>query len=102
MVFFKVSCYCCFFLHLLQKDIVNSYKCGADFLPSPLASKPEFALKAEAVYTRKGQMTAVAIAVEHDHTIAFLGNSVGEIFKVNVQCQSHCMVLSKAQFDIAG
>lgn len=62
--------------------MATHYKCGADFLPSPLASKPEFALKAEAIYTRKGLLTAVAIAVEHDHTIAFLGNSVGEVFKV--------------------
>lgn len=93
--------YCCF-LCLLQKNIADVFKCGADFLPSPLASKPEFALKTEAIYRRKGQMTAVAIAVEHDHTVAFLGNSVGEIFKVNVKCQSHCTVLSKAQFDIIG
>uniref|UniRef100_A0AAY4E6J2 Sema domain-containing protein n=1 Tax=Denticeps clupeoides TaxID=299321 RepID=A0AAY4E6J2_9TELE len=49
--------------------------CGGDFLPSPLASKPEFALKAEPVYTRKGLLTAVAVAVENDNTIAFLGSS---------------------------
>uniref|UniRef100_A0A673WTB3 Plexin b2b n=1 Tax=Salmo trutta TaxID=8032 RepID=A0A673WTB3_SALTR len=56
--------------------------CGADFLPSPLASKPEFALQAKAVIIRRGLLTAVAIAVENDHTIAFLGNSLGEVYKV--------------------
>uniref|UniRef100_A0A4W5NEG8 Plexin B2 n=1 Tax=Hucho hucho TaxID=62062 RepID=A0A4W5NEG8_9TELE len=56
--------------------------CGADFLPSPLASKPEFSLQAKAVIIRRGLLTAVAIAVENDHTIAFLGNSLGEVYKV--------------------
>uniref|UniRef100_A0A8C8G0Y5 Sema domain-containing protein n=1 Tax=Oncorhynchus tshawytscha TaxID=74940 RepID=A0A8C8G0Y5_ONCTS len=56
--------------------------CGADFLPSPLASKPEFAQQAKAVIIRRGLLTAVAIAVENDHTIAFLGNSLGEVYKV--------------------
>uniref|UniRef100_A0AAY4E6R0 Sema domain-containing protein n=1 Tax=Denticeps clupeoides TaxID=299321 RepID=A0AAY4E6R0_9TELE len=60
------------------------HSCGGDFLPSPLASKPEFALKAEPVYTRKGLLTAVAVAVENDNTIAFLGSSNGEIFKLHL------------------
>uniref|UniRef100_A0AAY5K7D3 Sema domain-containing protein n=1 Tax=Esox lucius TaxID=8010 RepID=A0AAY5K7D3_ESOLU len=61
-----------------------SSSCGADFLPSPLASKPEFALQVEAVFTKNVLLTAVAIAVENDHTIAFLGNSMGEVFKVHL------------------
>lgn len=69
---------------LLQKDTLANFKCGADFLPSPLASKPKFALKADAVYTTSGLLTAVAVAVENDHTIAFLGNSKGEVFKVEL------------------
>uniref|UniRef100_A0A6Q2X6H8 Sema domain-containing protein n=1 Tax=Esox lucius TaxID=8010 RepID=A0A6Q2X6H8_ESOLU len=56
--------------------------CTSHFLPSPLASKPEFALQVEAVFTKNVLLTAVAIAVENDHTIAFLGNSMGEVFKV--------------------
>uniref|UniRef100_A0AAY4E7U8 Sema domain-containing protein n=1 Tax=Denticeps clupeoides TaxID=299321 RepID=A0AAY4E7U8_9TELE len=56
---------------------IAPHSCGGDFLPSPLASKPEFALKAEPVYTRKGLLTAVAVAVENDNTIAFLGSSNG-------------------------
>lgn len=67
---------------ILQKDIVNQYKCGADFLPSPLASRQEFALKANPVFIRQNLLTAVAVAVENDHTIAFLGHSAGEVIKV--------------------
>uniref|UniRef100_A0A8C7I9B9 Plexin b2b n=1 Tax=Oncorhynchus kisutch TaxID=8019 RepID=A0A8C7I9B9_ONCKI len=58
------------------------YIVGADFLPAPLASKPEFALQAEVVITRTSILTAVAVAVENDHTIAFLGNSLGEVYKI--------------------
>uniref|UniRef100_A0A6Q2XLT3 Sema domain-containing protein n=1 Tax=Esox lucius TaxID=8010 RepID=A0A6Q2XLT3_ESOLU len=68
----------------ISKDTLNNFKCGADFLPSPLASKPEFALQVEAVFTKNVLLTAVAIAVENDHTIAFLGNSMGEVFKVHL------------------
>uniref|UniRef100_A0A8C9YPW1 Plexin b2b n=1 Tax=Sander lucioperca TaxID=283035 RepID=A0A8C9YPW1_SANLU len=66
----------------IAKHTLANYKCGADFLPSPLASKPKFALKANAVWTRPGLLTAVAVAVENDHTIAFLGNTQGEVFKI--------------------
>uniref|UniRef100_A0AAY4E690 Sema domain-containing protein n=1 Tax=Denticeps clupeoides TaxID=299321 RepID=A0AAY4E690_9TELE len=67
-----------------SKGTAIKHSCGGDFLPSPLASKPEFALKAEPVYTRKGLLTAVAVAVENDNTIAFLGSSNGEIFKLHL------------------
>ncbi|XP_072528465.1 plexin-B2b isoform X2 [Salminus brasiliensis] len=68
------------------KDIVDQNRCGAEFLRYPLASRPQFALQAEAVFSRQGRghLTAVAIAVENDHTIAFLGNSVGEVVKVHL------------------
>ncbi|XP_028440237.1 plexin-B2b [Perca flavescens] len=68
----------------IAKHTLANYKCGADFLPSPLASKPKFALKANAVWTKPGLLTAVAVAVENDHTIAFLGNTQGEVFKVHL------------------
>lgn len=61
---------------------MNQYKCGADFLPSPLASRQEFALKANPVFIRQNLLTAVAVAVENDHTIAFLGHNAGEVIKV--------------------
>ncbi|XP_038136353.1 LOW QUALITY PROTEIN: plexin-B2b [Cyprinodon tularosa] len=68
----------------IGKDMLKSFKCGADFLPSPLASKPKFALNAKAVWTTSSLLTAVAVAVENDHTIAFLGNNKGEVFKVHL------------------
>ncbi|TRY78985.1 hypothetical protein DNTS_005258 [Danionella cerebrum] len=67
-----------------DKDIVNQYKCGADFLPSPLASRQVFALKANPVFIRQNLLTAVAVAVENDHTVAFLGHSAGEVIKVHL------------------
>ncbi|KAJ7997876.1 hypothetical protein DPEC_G00216720, partial [Dallia pectoralis] len=72
----------------LTKDKLNNYKCGADFLPSPLASKPDFALQLEPVFTENVRLTAVAVAVENDHTIAFLGTSMGEVFKVHLNASS--------------
>lgn len=76
----------------LQKDTLENFKCGGDFLPSPLASKPRFALEAVAVLTKSGLLTAVAVAVENDHTIAFLGNNQGEVFKVELS--SHLLFVS--------
>uniref|UniRef100_A0A4W6D302 Plexin b2b n=1 Tax=Lates calcarifer TaxID=8187 RepID=A0A4W6D302_LATCA len=69
--------------------------CGADFLPSPLASKPKFALKANSVLTKSGLLTAVAVAVENDHTIAFLGNNQGEVFKVHLTAEPdvYCLII---------
>lgn len=54
-------------------------KCGAEFLPSPLASTAEFALTAEPSFTHKGHMTAVAVALEMEHAVAFLGTTNGEV-----------------------
>lgn len=54
------------------------YKCGAEFLPSPLASKAEYALTAQHPLICKGHMTAVAVAVEKGHAVAFLGTATGE------------------------
>ncbi|KAG7455798.1 hypothetical protein MATL_G00244860 [Megalops atlanticus] len=65
-------------------DLVNEYRCGADFLTSPLASTPDFALKAEAVYQRPGTLTAVAVSVEEEHAVAFLGTSTGEVHKLHL------------------
>uniref|UniRef100_A0A8B9L539 Plexin B2 n=1 Tax=Astyanax mexicanus TaxID=7994 RepID=A0A8B9L539_ASTMX len=66
-----------------QKDIMTKYPCGAEFLPSPLASKPEYALTVSPAYTRKGMLTAVAVAVENENTVGFLGTSQGEVIKVS-------------------
>ncbi|MGH0141636.1 UNVERIFIED_CONTAM: hypothetical protein FKN15_059765 [Acipenser sinensis] len=58
--------------------------CGADFLPSPLASTPDFGISAEAVITYEEHLSAVAVAVENEHTIAFLGTDRGWIYKVHL------------------
>ncbi|XP_051544129.1 plexin-B2-like [Myxocyprinus asiaticus] len=67
-----------------EKDMVKEYKCGAEFLPTPLASKPEYALAVKPIFTRKDMLTAVAVAVENEHTVAFLGTSGGEVLKVHL------------------
>lgn len=59
--------------------MAERYKCGAEFLPSPLASKAEFALKAQPSLVRKGHLTAVAVAVEMGHAVAFVGTATGEV-----------------------
>uniref|UniRef100_A0A665XB86 Sema domain-containing protein n=1 Tax=Echeneis naucrates TaxID=173247 RepID=A0A665XB86_ECHNA len=42
-------------------NTLENFKCGADFLPSPLASKPKYALKESALLTKSGHLTAVAV-----------------------------------------
>uniref|UniRef100_A0A8B9L769 Plexin B2 n=1 Tax=Astyanax mexicanus TaxID=7994 RepID=A0A8B9L769_ASTMX len=71
-----------------EKDIMTKYPCGAEFLPSPLASKPEYALTVSPAYTRKGMLTAVAVAVENENTVGFLGTSQGEVIKVHLGTHS--------------
>lgn len=44
-----------------------------------MASKAEFALMAEPSVVQKGHMTAVAVAVEMGHAVAFLGTATGEV-----------------------
>lgn len=63
----------------LQKDRASQFSCGAEHLPSPLASKAEVALKAEPLLVRKVQLTAVAVSVEERHTVAFVGSASGEV-----------------------
>ena len=66
------------------QDMVSKYRCGAEFLPSPLASKSEFALTSDPAYSRKGHLTAVAVAVETEHAVAFLGTGEGEVLKLHL------------------
>ncbi|KAK5849386.1 hypothetical protein PBY51_009032 [Eleginops maclovinus] len=83
-----------------QNNRALAYKCGAEFLPSPLASKAEFALTSKPSLTRKGHMTAVAVAVEMGHTVAFLGTSTGEVLKVHLS--AHPEVYGRAPGDVTG
>ncbi|XP_029617674.1 plexin-B2 [Salmo trutta] len=67
-----------------EKGMVTAQRCGAEFLPSPLASRAEFALATDPVFTKKGLMTAVAVAVEMEHAVAFLGTTLGEVLKLHL------------------
>lgn len=69
---------------LRQKNMAIRYKCGAEFLPSPMASKAEFALTAEPPLVRKGHMSAVAVAVEMGHAVAFVGTATGEVNEFDI------------------
>uniref|UniRef100_A0AAY4ESK9 Sema domain-containing protein n=1 Tax=Denticeps clupeoides TaxID=299321 RepID=A0AAY4ESK9_9TELE len=68
-------------------DMAENFKCGDEFLPSPLAGKAEFGLSTKEVYTRTGLLTAIAVSVENQHTVAFLGTKGGEVFKVRLSLQ---------------
>ncbi|XP_069580096.1 plexin-B2-like [Brachyistius frenatus] len=83
-----------------QNNMAHIYKCGAEFLPSPLASKAEFALTAEPPLVRKGHMTAVAVAVEMGHAVAFLGTAAGEVLKVHLS--AHPEVFGRAPGEVTG
>lgn len=66
----------------VQQDLYDAIPCGAEFLPSPLATTPEYALSANSVYTRKSMLTSVAVSVVNDNTVAFVGTNMGEVLKV--------------------
>ncbi|XP_075894183.1 plexin-B2b isoform X2 [Nelusetta ayraudi] len=84
----------------IAKNTLDQFKCGGDFLPSPLASKPRFALKAVPVLITPTLLTAVAVAVENDHTVAFLGNSQGTVLKVHLTANAY--VYSRMPADTVG
>lgn len=65
-------------LSILQ-DMVEKYRCGDEFLPSPMASKAEFALTSDPSLVREGHLTAVAVASDTGHAVAFLGTATGEV-----------------------
>lgn len=77
--------------------MAQRYKCGAEFLPSPLASKAEVALTTGPPFVRKGHMTAVAVAVEMGHAVAFLGTATGEVlaadFSVDIKPAAPALVI---------
>ncbi|TDG96509.1 hypothetical protein EPR50_G00229430 [Perca flavescens] len=83
-----------------QKDMALRYKCGAEFLPSPLASKAELALTSEPLFHRKCHITAVAVAVEMEHAVAFLGTATGEVLKVHLS--AHPDVYGREPAEVTG
>ncbi|XP_061663981.1 plexin-B2-like [Syngnathoides biaculeatus] len=80
--------------------MADHFDCGAEFLPSPVAGNAEVALVAEPSLVRKGVVTAVAVAVEMGHAVAFLGTASGEVLKLHLS--AHPEVYGWASGDVTG
>uniref|UniRef100_A0AAZ3S5G6 Plexin-B1 n=1 Tax=Oncorhynchus tshawytscha TaxID=74940 RepID=A0AAZ3S5G6_ONCTS len=62
-------------------NTLDAYPCGSDHTPSPMASR--VAVEAEPILDSPStRLTAVAVSVRAGHTIAFLGDSKGNLRKV--------------------
>ncbi|KAF7658979.1 hypothetical protein LDENG_00005090, partial [Lucifuga dentata] len=65
----------------LPANTLDAYPCGSDHTPSPMASRR--AVEAETILdSPSARLTAVAVSVREGHTIAFLGDSRGNLHKV--------------------
>uniref|UniRef100_A0A665T757 Plexin b1a n=1 Tax=Echeneis naucrates TaxID=173247 RepID=A0A665T757_ECHNA len=65
----------------LPLNTLNAYPCGSDHTPSPMASRTP--LEAQTLWhTSAAHLTAVAVSVRDGHSIAFLGDSKGTLYKV--------------------
>ncbi|XP_069764363.1 plexin-B2-like isoform X2 [Narcine bancroftii] len=67
-------------LNEMTKDQVNVYPCSGEHLPYPIAS--EVGITAGPLKQYQTNLSAVAVTVENDNTIVFLGNTIGEIHKI--------------------
>uniref|UniRef100_A0A8C1HD22 Plexin-B1 n=1 Tax=Cyprinus carpio carpio TaxID=630221 RepID=A0A8C1HD22_CYPCA len=62
-------------------NTLDAYPCGSDHTPSPMASR--VLVEAEPIFDSPSvRLTAVAVSVKQEHTIAFLGDSQGYLHKV--------------------
>ncbi|XP_072540737.1 plexin-B1 isoform X3 [Salminus brasiliensis] len=65
----------------LPVNTLKAYPCGSDHTPSPMASW--VAVEAEPILdSPSARLTAVAVSMQAGHTIAFLGDSKGNLHKV--------------------
>ncbi|XP_056157329.1 plexin-B1 [Lampris incognitus] len=65
----------------LPANTLDAYPCGSDHTPSPMASR--VAVEAETIlHSPSARLTAVAVSVRAGNTIAFLGDSKGNLHKV--------------------
>ncbi|XP_053552374.1 plexin-B2 [Bombina bombina] len=64
----------------LAKDAVINYPCGQEHLPYPLESR-DGVVTSPVLVLEKNTFTTVAVAVEEEHTIAFLGTNDGKLVK---------------------
>uniref|UniRef100_A0A8C9WH95 Plexin-B1 n=1 Tax=Scleropages formosus TaxID=113540 RepID=A0A8C9WH95_SCLFO len=61
-------------------NTLDAYPCGSDHTPSPMASR--VSVEAEPILdSPSARLTAVAVSVRANHTIAFLGDSKGNLHK---------------------
>ncbi|KAM9327228.1 plexin-B1 [Gastrophryne carolinensis] len=94
----------------LPPDTLDAYPCGSDHTPSPMASWK--ALETAPVFTSNhARLTAIAVNVEEEHTMSFIGDSKGFLNKVYiggnndarqysaVPSQSHSAVSADLLFD---
>ncbi|XP_053324893.1 plexin-B1 [Spea bombifrons] len=65
----------------LPSDTLDAYPCGSDHTPSPMASRDSL-VAAPVFESTSARLTAIAVNVEDDHTIAFIGDSKGQLSKV--------------------
>ncbi|XP_078409308.1 plexin-B2-like [Cetorhinus maximus] len=63
-----------------RKGQAKAYPCSSEHLPYPIASKE--GIIAEPLKEYDTNLSAIAVTVENENTIAFLGNVKGEIHKV--------------------
>ncbi|XP_042195517.1 plexin-B1 [Callorhinchus milii] len=68
----------------LTSDTLSAYPCGYDHTPSPMASHIPITVRPVLTMARV-RLVAVAISVEMEHTIAFLGDSKGLLHKVYIR-----------------
>ncbi|XP_058486859.1 plexin-B1 [Solea solea] len=65
----------------LPENTLDAYPCGSDHTPSPMASR--IPVDAETILdSPSARLTAVSVSVRAGHTIAFLGDSKGNLHKV--------------------
>ncbi|XP_069792792.1 plexin-B1-like isoform X1 [Narcine bancroftii] len=68
----------------LTSDTLNAYPCGYDHTPSPMASRNP--IDASLVLkVAQARLVAVAVTVEMEHTIVFVGDDEGYLHKVFVK-----------------
>ncbi|XP_051930951.1 plexin-B1 isoform X2 [Hippocampus zosterae] len=65
----------------LLENTLERYPCGSDHTPSPMGSR--IAVESETILdSPSARLTAVAVSMRAGHTIAFLGDSKGNLHKV--------------------
>lgn len=67
----------------LLQNTVKAYPCGSDHTPSPMASRESQEAKA-VLEMSSYRLTAVAVSGREGHSIVFLGDTKGMLYKVSL------------------